>query len=299
MTAPSVAAVFCCYNPTVSVLSTIATAALAVARVVVVDDGSEAIRASFYSELRKFSNVEILLKPTNLGIADSVNQGISILERSGMQDYEWVVFFDQDSIFDAAFLSVIQQSAIDLAARGVAVGAVGPGIIGDMPYRRYKGAEPVSVPEIIQSGAIFSMEALRAVGGAESDLVIDCVDTDICLKLRRAGYSIFVLPDLRLDHRIGEGKFIRLLGRRVAVTYHSPQRRYYITRNRLRVLTRHGLREPAWGFVTLRRLVVGTMLAVTVESNRRKNARAIILGTYHAMQNRSGKFELTGPRAND
>jgi hypothetical protein len=61
-----------------------------------------------------------------------------------------------------------------------------------------------------------------------------------------------------------------------------------MTRNRLRLIRRYGLHEPRWAFRALRRLLVNAVLAVVVESDRRRKTWAICLGLVHGVLGRSG-----------
>jgi hypothetical protein len=81
-----------------------------------------------------------------------------------------------------------------------------------------------------------------------------------------------------LAHRVGEGRAVRILGRTVLASGHSPERRTTIVRNRLRLAPEEFRQSPRHAMRTLRRVAVGTLLAVTVEDDRWAKARASFRG---------------------
>ena len=57
---------------------------------------------------------------------------------------------------------------------------------------------------------------------------------------------VVVADRLTLGHRLGETHDITLAGRTVTLTRSAPFRYYYLTRNRTRLIGRHGRRHPRW-----------------------------------------------------
>ncbi len=132
--------------------------------------------------------------------------------------------------------------------------------------------------EVIQTGTLWAVDPLLALGGFDESLGIDAVDAAACLALRSAGLRIVVAPDIAVGHRIGAGRQVRLLGRDVLASGHSPERRTTIVRNRLRLFPGEFAQSPSHAVRTLRRVAVQTGLAVTVEDDRWAKAKASIRG---------------------
>ncbi|MGW0023592.1 glycosyltransferase [Rhodococcus sp. NPDC003383] len=280
------AVVFACYEPPTELLDRVATVARLVDRVYVVDDGSRTLDPSFYRYLDACPNVTVMMKPENRGIAHSLNLGFSAALAAGAR---FVMTLDQDTVVDEALFDAMNSAVDELErTRPHAWGAVGPGVVSGMRYHRDSPERLRPTPEIIQSAAVFNSEGLRSAGLTDESLVIDSVDTDLCLRLRVHGYQVFADDRVQIAHPIGSGGSVRILGRRVSVTHHSPLRRYYITRNRLVMFRRYGRREGRWFLVTLRRLVIATLLALTIEDARGAKFRAVGAGIRDFLLGHSG-----------
>ena len=99
-----------------------------------------------------------------------------------------------------------------------------------------------------------------------------------CVRLRAASRRIVLVPGLSIGHRVGDGRQVTVLGRTVMATGHAPERRTTIVRNRLRLAPEEFRQSPLHAFRTLRRVAMGTLLAVTVEDDRWAKARASARG---------------------
>jgi hypothetical protein len=63
-------------------------------------------------------------------------------------------------------------------------------------------------------------------------------------------------------------------------TGHSPERRTTIVRNRLRLAPEEFQQDPVHALRTLRRVAMGTLLAVSIEDNRWAKAKASLRGLF-------------------
>ncbi|MDJ0414387.1 glycosyltransferase [Rhodococcus opacus] len=280
------AAVFACYNPPSDVVDRIIAVSRAVRMVFVVDDASRTHADELYERLANCDNVTVVTKASNSGIAHSLNLGFVRAMDAGA---EYILTLDQDTTVDEGVIALLNGSIDELDAMAPGKwGAVGPGTVNGMRYHRSVAADLCETYEIIQSAAVFSAGALRDVGLADESLVIDCVDTDLCLRLRAGGFGVYVDERIRIAHPIGSGNSIRILGRRVSSTDHSASRRYYIIRNRLLMFRRYGRTEIRWLLISLRRLIVSTILSLTIEQHRLDNLRATGRGVLDFVRGRLG-----------
>lgn len=280
--------IFACYNPPAEVIERIVAVSNLVESVIVVDDGSQAPFLSLYKALGNYSNVAVVTKTANMGIAHSVNIGFVRAITAGAR---FVMTLDQDTIVTERLIESLNLAIDQLEhSEPNRWGVVGPGTVNGMRYQAIGAASLSKTHEIIQSAAVFNVSALDHIGLADESLVIDCVDTDLCLRLRRRGYDVYVDERIQMNHPIGSGNSIRLFGRRVSLTNHSASRRYYITRNRLVMFGRYGRSEKRWLLVSLRRLIVSTVLSLTVEQHRWDNFRATGRGIVDFLRGRSGKL---------
>lgn len=280
---------FTTYNPSEELSEHVRVAADECKQVLLIDDGSTRGFDGYRDERDFPAHLTAIWKPSNAGIADSVNIALEYALQVGA---EYLIFFDQDTVvFPGLVPSAVQSAARLVAISPQPVGCVGAGVVHG---RRNVGRGPRSgisdVPEVIQSGTVFVVEALRAIGGANAELIIDAVDTDVCLRLRKSGYRVATDEAIAIRHPVGSGRSFNVLGHSVLVTNHSPMRRYYMTRNRIHILRqlqwwRFDLR---WCAIYLRRFIVSCAIAVLIEERRLAKLRAIALGIDDGFRGRLG-----------
>ena len=88
------------------------------------------------------------------------------------------------------------------------------------PMERFSAAEDVLLPSA--SAALYRAEALRETGAFDPDFFLYCEDTDLGLRIRRAGWGCRYVPGARVAHRYSHSA-----GRASAL------KAYYVERNRL------------------------------------------------------------------
>lgn len=254
-------------DPNLAALEQTVSELVNVANIVLVDDGSHTL----VETLRSIQSCSILASDINAGIAAALNAGISFaLSRGGTV----ITTLDQDSHLTHKALSQLVRRTEDskCAIVGPTIGTYGSANgTGDLK----------DVQEIMQSGMTASSEVYRILGMFDEGLFIDGVDSDFCLRARGAGLRVAVDQGVQLQHRLGSGRekpLFSLWGIRPLPTGHAPIRRYYMNRNRLQLIRRYGRSEPGWAVVLARRTIVSNILAITIESPRRKNLEAIVSG---------------------
>jgi rhamnosyltransferase len=247
-----------------------------VSRVVVSDDASPATSDGILRMCEARAH-QVVRHQRNSGIARSLNVGFAEALRVGAT---WLLTVDQDTVIPVAYVDALLEpltSVLDIRA-----GALGAEVIVDgVTELRYPTAmcgPLLSTAEVFQTGTLWSVEALCAIGGFDESLGVDAVDSAACLRLRQRGFSVLVAPGTSLSHSYGESQPVRLFGRTVMATHHSPERRTSMVRNRLRLLPAEFRESPAQGWRSLRRLAVNTGLAVTVEDDRWAKAKGSVRG---------------------
>lgn len=217
----------------------------------------------------------------NRGIARSLNDGLS---RATDQGAPWLLTIDQDSTLAPDYVERIVAAAdAAVAVLGPhAVGAVGAASIDDdsgaLSYPVRFVSDLPCTEELIQSGTLWSVAALTAIGGFDESLGIDGVDAAACVRLRASGRRLILATGLSLGHRVGEGRQITVLGRTVLASGHSPERRTTMVRNRLRLAPEEFAQSPVHAFRTLRRVAMSTILAATIEDQRWAKVRGSARG---------------------
>ena len=272
---------------------------------ILVDNGSAAAHAA---GLERFADgnlrVSLVSNASNLGIAAALNQAAQLALRMGFQ---WLLTLDQDSL---PAPDMVARLAAPLRGdeRNRALGIVAPDVIDlgieDHPRgwvdtrprlavgfsRNYCCAgRAFDALHTITSGCLTNLQAWQMIGGFDEALFIDYVDTDYCLRLTTAGYRIRILCDARLYHRVGAKEIRRVGPVRLVPTHHSPVRRYYLCRNRLRMLRRHLRAHPHWSTYELVSTIHVTLCILLLERQRLAKLKACLLGTWDGLWGRAGR----------
>ena len=251
------------------------------AEVIVADDASPCTSDRVLADVAS-QGIPVVRHARNAGIARSLNDGLRHAQATGAA---WLLTVDQDTVISGDYVARLLAVA-SAVSRSVRVGAVAAGRIDD-------AAGPLAYPvtlidgvpttqEVIQTGTLWSVTALEAIGGFDESLGIDAVDAAACVRLRASDYSLVLAPDVAIAHQVGASREVSVLGRTVMATGHSPERRTTIVRNRLRLAPEEFQQDPVHALRTLRRVAMGTLLSVTVEDNRWAKAKASFRGLFPA-----------------
>ena len=251
------------------------------ADVIVADDASPCTSDRVLADVAS-QGIPVVRHARNAGIARSLNDGLRHAQATGAA---WLLTVDQDTVISVDHVARLLAVA-SAVSRSVRVGAVAAGRIDD-------AAGPLAYPvtvvdavpttqEVIQTGTLWSVTALEAIGGFDESLGIDAVDAAACVRLRASDYSLVLAPDVAIAHQVGASREVSVLGRTVMATGHSPERRTTIVRNRLRLAPEEFQQDPVHALRTLRRVAMGTLLSVTVEDNRWAKAKASFRGLFPA-----------------
>jgi len=270
-------------------------------RVIVVDNGSE---ANWREPLGSMAGIEVMANAGNVGLAAALNQG---MRRAAERGFSWVLAFDQDSQpgpdFSRALFTTLQ--AHPEAGRVAVVGAnisetieggrehrwlcPHPWLPGAFTKRSLRGHDLPSVTMAITSGSLFRLADFATVGPFAEEFFIDYVDTDYCLRCRAAGRLIAVSAAARLVHSFGARDRRRWCGLTFAPTNHSPRRHYYIARNRLAMIRRHGLKHVHWLLFDLATAGLLLVRVLAVEERKMTKLQAMIRGTIDGLRGRRGE----------
>lgn len=278
-------------------------AALRGIRSIIVDNGSgdtavEALRALATPS----SGAKLVALPRNVGLAAGLNAGIDMAREEGASA---VLLLDQDSTFDADVPERLLAALNEAQATAGRMACVGPTLIDvatGMPHGFHYIADgwrwaqsapsttsrvPFPVDNLNGSGTIMSMGLIDAVGRLDDGLFIDHVDTDWAFRVKAAGYGLFGIPWLSMEHRMGEsGRRIWLLGWRVWPE-RSPRRHYYLFRNTI-TLMRRAYVPTVWKAWALMKLML-TVLMAGFDARRVKHWKMMRAGWRDAWLGRMGE----------
>ncbi|MFC6354783.1 glycosyltransferase [Luethyella okanaganae] len=287
----TVIAVVPTYRPDPGVLERLDAIAEQLDRVVVVDDGSPS-SSTVLDEIEARGHI-LIRRARNGGIATALNDGIA---RALADGAEFVVNLDQDTVVPPGYVDACLDT-FDAASPATRLGIVCADAINGHPSipPRHSPEGFGLVDEAIQSGLVISAKCLRTAGLMDDRLVIDCVDTEFCLRVRAAGFRIAVAAGTNLEHSLGEQALFRPFGFQRYVNgeparyqYHSPMRRYYITRNNIDLALRCLRSRPRWVLSMVRREVTPAIKTITSGPHRARHLLAAVTGVAHGLARRRG-----------
>jgi rhamnosyltransferase len=255
---------------------------------IIVDNGSENFDGS--------ASLNVLFLGENLGIGSAQNLGIEYCQKHGASI---IIFFDQDSEIKAGFIEALIHPI--LAGRTKIAAPVFYDIKNGFAYpivsidksglrtkhyiEQMQGELRTNV--VISSGTAVDVDVFMVVGLMNSNLFIDYVDTEWCLRCAEAGYSVLIDPDVKMDHSIGD-KSLKLWRYRIPV--HSPVRRYYRIRNSI-LLTRMLHVPKLMAFREIVFSILHQMILIVMERRERwKYFKYMCIGIGHGIVNKSGKL---------
>lgn len=279
----TVVAVVPTFDPDSHVLRNLPRLVEQCARVVVVDDGSGAGADAMLDAIAE-QGAEVLRLARNGGIAGALNAGV----RHALADpgTDFVLTVDQDSQISCGYVEAAVRRAAG-GSDGYRVGIVVPATIAGGAVAASTGPDGERTPlEPIQSGMLIPRSTFESVGYFRDDFVIDCVDSEFFLRTRRAGLRVLLCDDCALEHELGV--LSPSLPWRQGFAYHSPRRRYYMTRNRLTVLRDYRKVDATWFRHVVTADLTALALHVVFGPRRRLQVLAVLAGVRAFRKQRYG-----------
>lgn len=291
--ATKICAIMVAYNPD-SVLGENVRALLAeAARLIVVDNGSEPSNRSVIAALAAAHNFDVIWNKENAGLAAALNTGIRRALSS--EDYDWIATFDQDSKVSAGF-SEAMLAAYESCPFRDKIALIGPHHVLSSERLAESLAQGNSsqlfqeIPVTLQSGSLFSASALKNGDLFDESFFIDYVDFEFCLRLRKRGFRIIEATRAPLYHRVGAPTTHTFFNKTCMVFNHSPVRRYYAARNRLRVYARYLFSDPRWIGHDAWSWCKEIIKLILFEEDRLKKLAYMVKGAWHALSGRTGVY---------
>jgi rhamnosyltransferase len=286
-----VCAVLVTYHPDAELPTRLSTISRQVGAVVIVDNGSADGALVMLHEIALDPAIVLVPNSANFGLARALNIGIA---RAAALGYSWALLLDQDSRVDA-----------DMVRTLIAVHASFPdkehlAIIGSGFRERHRrspktakfescGEEWDEVDAVITSGSLLSLGAYSHIGPFREDFFIDYVDTEYCVRAKAGGYRALKTRRPLMAHSIGTPTQHRLLWMKKWTSNHSPDRRYYIARNRTVMLRESGkYRLGSWALVGFLSCWTAYKRIALYEQSKASKIAAVFLGWWDAIQGKMG-----------
>jgi rhamnosyltransferase len=289
--ATKICAVMVVYNPDSTLEQNVRALLKEVARLIVVDNCSEPPTRSRIAALAATCNFEVIWNRENIGLAAGLNTGIRCAQAN--EQYQWIATFDQDSRVSPGFGTAMLAAQAACPFRDK-VAMIAPHHLlsseVDEETPPHDGLQFREITVALQSGSLFSRSALKDVGLFDETFFIDYVDFEFCLRLRKHGFRLIEATDAPIYHRVGTPTRHRFLGINCTVFNHSPLRRYYAARNRLRVYRRYALSDPRWIGHDMWSWFKEIVKLVLFESNRLEKLAFVARGEWDAIRGRGGAY---------
>jgi GT2 family glycosyltransferase len=149
----------------------------------------------------------------NVGVSGAYNYAAQLASERGAQ---WLLLLDQDTVLPPEFLSRMRDYAQRLAPRHH-IAAVAPTVMmGESrispkvmvrwgksvdPFPGFSGEERREVV-LVNTGLLLRVEALAKIGGYNPDFWLDFSDRYLCHMLKQHACSVWLAPDLQLQHHV-------------------------------------------------------------------------------------------------
>lgn len=241
------------------------------------------------------TQVEYLATPANLGSAGGWAHGMShVLPDAAPGD--WLLTLDDDdpprTLCDVERMHEFAQQQQAHDPQVAAVGVVGArinwwtGKIARLPDELLHGAVPV---DYVGSGhmAMYSVRAMQQVGVFLPELFFGFTEVEYCIRLKRAGFSIYANGDLWREERTERNRLDLRPKRRLSVA--PTPRLYYSTRNYIYIMKRYGRPDLALKHALVQTFLRPALMVWRSPGDALRTLRLTLRASYDAVRNRMGR----------
>ncbi len=204
--------------------------------IIVSDNGSTDNSVSFIKE--SYPEIKIIENEKNLGFAAAINKGIN------RSKGKYIVLMNTDTELTPTALDKISKYMDENLAVGICGGeligpdgkpqnsaAAFPGIATELFNKsllkllfpkKYPGKvsemnDPIDVDSVIGALMVVRKSAIDKIGPIDDSYFFYMEETDWCLRMKRGGYRVSILPDVRIIHH--QGKTAKRYPRRSKIEY--------------------------------------------------------------------------------
>jgi len=290
------AATIILYNPNIEVLERIRQYLHFVKKIYIIDN-SDSVFLDFSGI--KTDKIEYIRNNNNYGIAFALNQGADMAVKD---KFDWLVTLDQDSLFNEEILKYL--TVFIKSHKEINAGIVSPfhEILFGKDYTKlldYSEEE-----EVMTSGNLLNLKAFKQAGPFMSELFIDSVDHEYCLRLQTFGYKIIKVNKIPLKHNLGNRTVHfwmnpfnifskkRTVFKTVAANNHNHIRKYYMVRNRLYVSSLYKEAFPSYREKMIKSLLEEVRNVIMYEDHKILKLKSMLAGYLDYRKGRLGKKEF-------
>lgn len=296
----AVCAIVVSYRPDSDFVTRLTAIATQVDATVVIDNASGIAYNDTFETLRRFKNLTLICNPENYGIAQALNAGVRHAAATG---YTWALLLDQDTSVDAQMIAHLVSVYADYPDKS-RLAVIGAHFQDRHRAQTDSGIAPINAPLwkevdwVITSGSLMSIAAFTIIGPFREDFFIDFVDTEYCLRARLAGFKIIRTTTVLMQHAIGVSTRHRIGRMQKWTSNHSPDRRYYITRNYTVLLRESG--KHRFGLWAIRGCIASLKSIKRIlfyEQNKTAKLIAVFQGWSDALRGKTGKRQAVNTRS--
>lgn len=217
--------------------------------------------------------------PQNIGVAAAINR---MLEQASQLNCTWLMTMDQDSYFNK---NEAKEYIRQVKLQEKHTIGVGPSI----SHHPIESTTPLI---LISSAMCIRVKETIEIGGMKEELFIDQVDHFFCLQVQAAGFNMKMIPEIVLQHSLGESRNISNKQHANKTVYlHNPTRLYYMTRNVFYLSKHFNNTYPV--FVKQQKVGLFHRIKnrIKYETDRWETLKMVLLGILHFYQHKMGKLQ--------
>jgi rhamnosyltransferase len=241
--------------------------------------------------------VEYKHNDSNLGLPPCYNYAIDLAKTKKMK---FLLLLDQDSNLSENVVSKL-LSAYYFLSKTLKVGAVcslnkekidysSDTYLWDFYERKglYKKGGIREVELAINSGFMAPISVYEEVGNYDENYFLDCVDQEMCLRIRNRGYKIFLVEGAIVNHSEAELIIGNLIFLKFYVKRNDPIRYYYISRGTLQLLNKYIFSFPSISLFLVLSLVGRNLRIILFPSKKLRSWFYSLLGIIHFFKGKIG-----------
>jgi rhamnosyltransferase len=254
--------------------------------IIIVDNGSNDNTTNMLKGLESKAGVKIFYNSENMGIAAALNIGI---KEALNQKADWILLLDHDSHATSGMIDKLIQSHNEFMAENVNLKI---GIVAPVPYevnsnvylKKIEKRKKFSLTRaVISSGTLINSKILLETGFFTENLFLYYVDTDFCIRVRKAGYQILLANEAVLLHSVGTTVVRKFLWFNVYYNSYSPIANYYVFRNGVYILNKHVLYAPYYFYEVIKRQLFDLAMILLYGNDKYKNIKFSLQGLIHGI----------------
>ncbi|MGB0670335.1 MAG: glycosyltransferase [Rhodospirillales bacterium] len=171
--------------------------------IIVVDNGSTDGSPEMIE--RDFPSVNLIRAGSNLGNGGGLNVGIRMAKTS------FTLLIDPDAVLQPEDLVKLYKAHLDYDHVGFSAPVLYTPRLGrdlwvmgpdELQHVRnvFDPEGPFSSWFLAGTVMLYRTEVIQELEGFDDNIFLYCEDVDLCVRIRKAGYSMILLPDARADH---------------------------------------------------------------------------------------------------